>query len=113
MFLDSCSFHSPSLQALRSANPGVSYVCDPVMGDEGRLYVSPELVEEFKAEIVPLVSPPSACVSLHAATLPSCVPDSNAAASTATARLRMYRPIVRVIPLSSNWNCNSAYPCVR
>lgn len=42
-------------QRLRQQNPNLVYVCDPVMGDEGKLYVSPELLEAFKAEIVPLV----------------------------------------------------------
>eukprot|EP01051_Picozoa_sp_SAG22_P032396 SAG22_NODE_13642_length_399_cov_1.373333_1_plen_117_part_10 len=32
------------LAKLRAANPDLIYVCDPVMGDEGRLYVPEELV---------------------------------------------------------------------
>lgn len=31
-------------------------MCDPVMGDEGRLYVAPEMVEAFRDRIVQLAS---------------------------------------------------------
>lgn len=31
----------------------VLYVCDPVMGDNGKLYVSPELVSIYRDEVVP------------------------------------------------------------
>ncbi len=33
---------------LRGWNPRLEYVCDPVMGDEGRLYVRPEMVDAFR-----------------------------------------------------------------
>ncbi|KAF8060301.1 hypothetical protein HT031_004836 [Scenedesmus sp. PABB004] len=39
---------------LRAANPALTYVCDPVLGDEGALYVSPDLVEAYKSTLVPL-----------------------------------------------------------
>eukprot|EP01044_Picomonas_judraskeda_P023877 COSAG03_NODE_6400_length_1065_cov_17.892340_3_plen_37_part_01 len=29
---------------LRAVNPGLIFVCDPVMGDDGKLYVPEELV---------------------------------------------------------------------
>lgn len=38
---------------LRRANPKLEYVCDPVMGDHGKLYVPEELVEIYRDEIVP------------------------------------------------------------
>jgi len=31
-------------------------VCDPVMGDEGKLYVAPEMVKAYRSRIVPLAS---------------------------------------------------------
>ena len=31
----------------------VCYVCDPVLGDEGKLYVPPALVEIFRDEVIP------------------------------------------------------------
>lgn len=34
----------------------MSAVCDPVMGDEGKLYVAPELVQAYKERIMPLAS---------------------------------------------------------
>lgn len=38
---------------LKTINPNLIYVCDPVMGDEGRLYVPKELVDIYKTSIVP------------------------------------------------------------
>ncbi len=43
-------------RALRAANPGLTYVCDPVLGDEGKCYVTPELVGAYRAAILPLAS---------------------------------------------------------
>ncbi|CAL8468163.1 g7702 [Coccomyxa elongata] len=40
---------------LRQHNPGLIYVCDPVMGDHGKLYVKPEVVPCYQ-EIVPLAT---------------------------------------------------------
>lgn len=31
-------------------------VCDPVLGDEGRLYVPADLVEAYKSEVLPIAS---------------------------------------------------------
>ena len=39
---------------LKRYNPNVVYYCDPVMGDQGRLYVSPDLVPAFRLKVVPL-----------------------------------------------------------
>mmetsp|Transcript_23168 Transcript_23168/g.38123 ORF Transcript_23168/g.38123 Transcript_23168/m.38123 type:complete len:297 (+) Transcript_23168:175-1065(+) len=44
------------LQILRKYNPGLLYVCDPVMGDDGKLYVPKELVPLFRDEVVPQAS---------------------------------------------------------
>jgi pyridoxine kinase len=37
-------------------NANLTYVCDPVMGDNGKLYVPAEVVEVFKTDILPLAS---------------------------------------------------------
>lgn len=42
--------------ALRRVSPGLTYVCDPVMGDEGRLYVAQDMVDSYRQHIVPLAS---------------------------------------------------------
>ena len=44
------------LKALRSANPDLTYVCDPVLGDHGKLYVPKELVECYRDKVVPLAT---------------------------------------------------------
>lgn len=40
------------LDRLRKHNPDLVYVCDPVLGDAGKLYVPPELVPIYQTEIV-------------------------------------------------------------
>ncbi|XP_015438564.1 PREDICTED: pyridoxal kinase [Dufourea novaeangliae] len=42
------------VRALKHKNPNLIYVCDPVMGDNGRMYVPEPLKEIYKTEIVPL-----------------------------------------------------------
>lgn len=42
------------LKTLRSVNPALIYVCDPVMGDDGQMYVPKELLPIYREEIVPL-----------------------------------------------------------
>ncbi|XP_026849588.1 pyridoxal kinase [Drosophila persimilis] len=42
------------VQKLRQANPNLVYVCDPVMGDNGQLYVPKELLPIYRDEIIPL-----------------------------------------------------------
>lgn len=42
-----------ALDRIGEANPGVLYLCDPVMGDGGRLYVEPELPDFFRAKALP------------------------------------------------------------
>ncbi|KAK9817057.1 hypothetical protein WJX72_008930 [[Myrmecia] bisecta] len=44
------------VETLRQYNPHLLYVCDPVMGDHGKLYVKPEMVAAFRDRIVPLAS---------------------------------------------------------
>lgn len=41
------------IKDLKKTNPGLIYVCDPVLGDEGKMYVPKELVPIYKEEIVP------------------------------------------------------------
>ncbi|MET4805692.1 pyridoxal kinase PdxY [Limibacillus sp. MBR-115] len=38
---------------VKEANPDAFYVCDPVMGDDGELYVSPEIPRFFREEALP------------------------------------------------------------
>ncbi|KAH8924923.1 Bud site selection protein 16, partial [Atractiella rhizophila] len=40
---------------LREANPDLVYVLDPVMGDDGRIYVSPEVIPIYKS-LLPLAT---------------------------------------------------------
>ncbi|CAA6671391.1 unnamed protein product [Spirodela intermedia] len=44
------------VEKLRSVNPGLIYVCDPVMGDEGKLYVPSQLVSVYREKVVPVAS---------------------------------------------------------
>ncbi|ONI17420.1 hypothetical protein PRUPE_3G158100 [Prunus persica] len=58
-YIGSVSFLSTILEVvnkLRSVNPKLKYVCDPVMGDEGKLYVPPELVSVYREKVVPVAS---------------------------------------------------------
>ena len=42
-----------ALARVREENPGALFVCDPVMGDHGELYVHPDLVRFFRERAVP------------------------------------------------------------
>ena len=56
-YIGSASFLRTVLRALRelrAVNPSMSYHCDPVMGDLGKLYVPDELVAIYREEVVPL-----------------------------------------------------------
>ncbi|KAJ8761323.1 hypothetical protein K2173_001379 [Erythroxylum novogranatense] len=58
-YIGSESFLSNVLEVvrkLRSINPKLIYVCDPVLGDEGKLYVPPELVSVYREKVVPVAS---------------------------------------------------------
>lgn len=39
---------------LKQDNPGLVYVCDPVIGDAGGLYVKPDIAEAIRDELMPL-----------------------------------------------------------
>ncbi|XP_020087917.1 pyridoxal kinase-like [Ananas comosus] len=58
-YIGSVSFLNTILKVverLRSINPALIYVCDPVMGDEGKLYVPQELVSVHREKVVPVAS---------------------------------------------------------
>lgn len=42
------------VQELKENNPKLIYVCDPVMGDEGVMYVPEELLEVYQTKVLPL-----------------------------------------------------------
>ena len=44
------------VDSLRQENPDLIYVCDPVLGDEGRLYLPGEMVGLYKSDILPIAS---------------------------------------------------------
>jgi len=45
-----------TVHKLKEANPDLIYVCDPVMGDRGKLYVPEELVEVYREEMLSLAT---------------------------------------------------------
>ncbi|CAO2817274.1 unnamed protein product [Amaranthus hypochondriacus] len=58
-YIGSVSFLNTVLEVvtkLRSVNPGLLYVCDPVLGDEGKLYVPEELISVYREKVVPVAS---------------------------------------------------------
>lgn len=58
-YIGSVSFLNTILKVvdkLRSVNPNLTYVCDPVMGDEGKLYVPEDLVSVYREKVVPVAS---------------------------------------------------------
>ncbi|KAK9812527.1 hypothetical protein WJX73_006353 [Symbiochloris irregularis] len=44
------------VEVLRRHNSNLTYVCDPVMGDEGKLYVPGDLPSAYRDTVVPLAS---------------------------------------------------------
>ncbi|MGI2035976.1 pyridoxal kinase PdxY [Rhizobium panacihumi] len=44
------------IQAVRQKNPDVLYVCDPVMGDVGGLYIPQATAESIRDDLIPLAS---------------------------------------------------------
>jgi len=38
---------------VQEKNPDLKYICDPVMGDDGKFYVPEVLVESFRSVIIP------------------------------------------------------------
>lgn len=58
-YIGSVSFLNTVLEVvdkLRSVNPNLTYVCDPVLGDEGKLYVPEDLVSVYREKVVPVAS---------------------------------------------------------
>ncbi|CAN1122835.1 Pyridoxal kinase [Linum perenne] len=58
-YIGSVSFLNTILEVvkkLRTINPKLTYVCDPVMGDEGKLYVPQDLVAVYREKVVPVAS---------------------------------------------------------
>ena len=41
---------------MRSSKPELVYVCDPVLGDNGKFYVPTELLEGFRDQLIPLAT---------------------------------------------------------
>ena len=48
-FLESVLY---ALECLRKENPNLIYVCDPVLGDNGKLYVPESLIEVYKEKVI-------------------------------------------------------------
>lgn len=44
------------VEKLRSVNPDMIYVCDPVLGDDGDFYVPSELVPVYREKVIPVAS---------------------------------------------------------
>jgi len=44
------------VEKMKKANPKLVFVCDPVLGDDGRLYVPKEFVPIYRERMVPLAS---------------------------------------------------------
>lgn len=42
------------VKKMRDRNPNMVYVCDPVMGDNGRMYVPPDVLPAYRDSIIPL-----------------------------------------------------------
>ncbi|XP_068602475.1 pyridoxal kinase-like [Brachionichthys hirsutus] len=42
------------IQELKKTNPSLVYVCDPVMGDQGAMYVPEDLLPVYRDKVVPL-----------------------------------------------------------
>ena len=44
------------MKELREKNPDIIYVCDPVMGDNGKFYVPEELMPIYRDDLLPLAN---------------------------------------------------------
>ena len=51
-----CNSNYISEGSLKKYNPDCRFVCDPVFGDNGKLYVPAELVEIYRKEVIPLAN---------------------------------------------------------
>lgn len=86
---------------LREAG-GCLYVCDPVLGDNGKLYVSEELVHIYRERVLPLASvlTPNA---FELALLSGDVVDSEAAAFAACQKLHDAAHVPTIVVTSTNF----------
>lgn len=50
---DMASLAMETVEKVKSANPKALFACDPVMGDDGALYVRPELAEVIAGKLAP------------------------------------------------------------
>jgi len=71
---------------VRAENPGAPYLCDPVLGDDGRLYVGPDLVDAMRglAGSASIITPNA----FELAILAGATPASRAEAVQAMRRLK-------------------------
>ena len=44
------------VRLLRKTNPDLIYVCDPVLGDDGKLYLPAEMVDLYRTDLLQLAS---------------------------------------------------------
>ena len=78
------------------------YCCDPVLGDDGRLYVAPAIAALLAARALPradILTPNQFELGLLADTLPTSLPAARAAAAALSARMRPGGP--RLVLVSS------------
>jgi pyridoxine kinase len=87
--------------ALRAARPGALWCCDPVMGDDGRLYVRPEIPAFFAASVpaTDLLTPNEFELSLLAGT--PCATLAQARDAACAVRGRMHPAGPRVVLVTS------------
>jgi len=55
-YIGTASFLREVVRLLDRLPKSCRYICDPVLGDNGKLYTSPELVDVYRAEVLPRVS---------------------------------------------------------
>ncbi|MGH7050421.1 MAG: pyridoxal kinase PdxY [Acetobacteraceae bacterium] len=80
-----------AVRQVKSANPRAIYCCDPVIGDDGSIYVRPGVPELLRTELLPAadLAIPNA---FELALLSDAAPTTLAAAKTAIARLQAIGP---------------------
>lgn len=55
-YIGTASFLREVVALRQRMPPGCRYICDPVMGDNGKFYVSEELVDVYRTEVLPHVT---------------------------------------------------------
>ncbi|MGH7079842.1 MAG: pyridoxal kinase PdxY [Acetobacteraceae bacterium] len=80
-----------AVRQVKSANPRAIYCCDPVIGDDGGIYVRPGVPELLRTKLLPAadIAIPNA---FELALLSGAAPTTLAAAKTAIARLQAIGP---------------------